>query len=44
MSSESGLENCILKVISSGLNVNNKVLKLLENQSLLSSKKSTSVV
>lgn len=32
-SDEKGLDNCVLKVISNGLNINNEVLKLLSNQS-----------
>lgn len=32
-SNETGLENCILKVKSSDLNINNEVLKLLSKQS-----------
>ncbi|XP_060853511.1 uncharacterized protein LOC132931636 isoform X2 [Rhopalosiphum padi] len=35
-----GLENCVLKVISSGLNIKNEVLKLLSNQSTSSLLKS----
>ncbi|KAE9525099.1 hypothetical protein AGLY_014513 [Aphis glycines] len=31
-SDEKGLENCVLKVISNGLNINNEILKLLSNQ------------
>ncbi|XP_050057688.1 uncharacterized protein LOC114129948 isoform X1 [Aphis gossypii] len=32
-SDEKGLDNCVLKVISNGLNINNEVLKLLSNES-----------
>lgn len=33
-----GLTNCVLKVISTGLNINNEVSKLISNEYLVSSK------
>lgn len=37
-SNKMGLTNCVLKVISTGLNINNEVSKLISNEYLVSSK------
>ncbi|VVC40574.1 Hypothetical protein CINCED_3A001375 [Cinara cedri] len=42
-SSEFGLNNCVLKVISSGLNINNEIIKLSSNQSHVSSEKEKNI-